>query len=87
MPKLSASSAPAPSPADPSTLSFEAALAELEAIVASMEGAGLALDASVAAYERGSALIRACQKHLEDAREKLQIVDASGVLKPLDLSK
>ncbi|HEU4621555.1 MAG TPA: exodeoxyribonuclease VII small subunit [Burkholderiaceae bacterium] len=67
--------------------SFEQALAELERLVESMEGTGLALDQSVAAYQRGSELIRLCQQHLEDARVKLQIVDGAGEPRPLDLSK
>ncbi len=71
--------------------SFEDALAELEKLVAAMEGQNLALDQSVAAYQRGSELIRICQQHLESAREKLQILDGgqpdTATLKPLDLSR
>lgn len=58
--------------------SFEEALAELERLVAAMEGQNLALDQSVAAYQRGSELIRVCQQHLEEAREKLQILDRAA---------
>ena len=36
-------------------MKFEAAVAELEAIVASMEGGKLELEASIAAYRRGMA--------------------------------
>lgn len=79
MPKTSEPAAPPPT--------FESALAELEALVESMERSGLALEHTVTAYQRGSELIRICQQHLEEAREKLQIVDASGALKPLELSK
>ena len=71
--------------------SFEEALAELEKLVAAMEGQNLALDQSVAAYQRGSELIRLCQQHLEGAREKLQIFDRGdgdeAAPRPLDLSR
>jgi exodeoxyribonuclease VII small subunit len=65
-------------------LPFESALAELEKLVAAMEGSGITLEQSVLAYQRGAELIRACQAHLEEARVKLQVVD-SGELRPLDL--
>ena len=45
-----------PSPKFPQ--SFEAALAELEAIVATMEGGQLPLQESLAAYKRGAELAR-----------------------------
>lgn len=66
---------------------FEEALAELERLVASMDAQSLSLEQSVAAYERGAELIKVCQQHLEQAREKLQILDGglAGELRPLDL--
>ena len=44
---------------------FEAALAELEAIVATMEGGKLPLQDSLAAYKRGAELLQYCQAALE----------------------
>jgi exodeoxyribonuclease VII small subunit len=41
--------------------SFEAALAELEEIVATMEGGQLPLKDSLAAYKRGAELLQYCQ--------------------------
>ncbi len=64
---------------------FEQALTELEKIVTSMENQTLRLDQSVAAYQRGAELIKVCQQHLATAREKLQLVDALGELKSVDL--
>ena len=66
---------------------FEEALAELERLVAGMDSQSLSLEQSVAAYERGAALIKICQQQLEQAREKLQILDGGmdGALRPLDL--
>ena len=60
--------------------SFEAALAELEAIVATMEGGQLPLAASLDAYKRGAELLQFCQTVLKDAERQVQIVE-KGVLK------
>jgi len=62
------------STADPSPVTeFEQSLAELEALVAKMEGGEQNLDESLRAFERGIALYRQCQSALEqaDARVKL----------------
>lgn len=54
--------------------SFEAALAELEKLVASMEGGELSLEASLAAYKRGMELVRFCQQQLADAEQQVRIL-------------
>lgn len=56
-------------------MKFEAALAELEAIVQNMEGGRLPLEESIAAYRRGSELLKHCQQQLSDAERKIQILD------------
>jgi len=56
-------------------LNFETALAELEGIVASMEGGRLPLAESLAAYRRGSELLRHCQQQLADAEREIQILE------------
>ena len=61
---------------------FETALAELEAIVASMEGGQLPLQQSLAAYKRGAELVAFCQAALKDAQQQVQILE-KGVLQPL----
>ena len=61
-------------------LSFEAALRELEGIVASLERGEVSLDAAISAFERGTELKTLCQSRLEEARmkvEKIKIPDAS----------
>ena len=58
---------------------FEAALAELEAIVRDMEAGQLPLEESLAAYERGAALLRHCQETLSAAEQKLQILENAGL--------
>lgn len=60
--------------------SFESALAELEAIVARMEGGQLPLKESLAAYERGARLLQYCQGALRDAQQQVEILE-KGVLK------
>ncbi len=54
------------------SLSFEAALAELEAIVQRLERGQLDLEASITAYERGTALRRHCATKLEEARLRVE---------------
>jgi exodeoxyribonuclease VII small subunit len=69
----------APKTADPPA-SFEAALAELESIVSTMEGGQLPLAESLAAYKRGAELLQYCQSALKDAQQQVQVLER-GVLK------
>ncbi len=62
--------------------SFEAALAELESIVQGMETGKLSLEESLAAYQRGAALLKHCQGALTAAEQKIQVLEA-GQLKDL----
>lgn len=66
--------APAPSPekTDFAALPFEAALAELEAIVRNLEGGKISLEDSISAYERGMALKAHCESKLRDAQMKIE---------------
>lgn len=63
-------------------LSFEAALAELESIVQGMESGKLSLEESLAAYQRGAALLKHCQGALAAAERKIQVLEA-GELRDL----
>ena len=63
--------------------SFEAALAELEAIVATMEGGQLPLSESLSAYKRGAELLQFCQSALKDAEQQIQVFE-KGVLKAFE---
>ena len=76
MPKP-ASAGPAGDPA-----SFEAALAELESIVESMESGDLPLEESLTAYKRGVALVKAAHARLAAVEEQVKVLE-EGVLKPL----
>jgi len=64
----------------PKTLTFEAALAELEQVVADMEGGKLPLEESLAAYQRGAELLRQCRSRLDDAQQQVRILE-DGSLK------
>lgn len=55
--------------------SFEAALADLERIIQSMQDGGLSLDDSLNAYKKGIELLHFCQNKLSAAEEQLKILD------------
>ena len=58
-------------------MSFEAALEELQALVATLESASVPLDQSIAAYERGVALKNHCESKLREAQEKIEKITMS----------
>lgn len=72
--------ASAPTAVSVDALSFEDALRELETIVETLEQGRGSLDDAIAAYERGAALKKHCQKKLEEARLKVEKIklDESG---------
>ncbi len=53
---------------------FEAALARLESIVKELEKGDLPLERSLKLFEEGVKLARACNKHLEEAERKVEIL-------------
>ncbi|MEO6022246.1 MAG: exodeoxyribonuclease VII small subunit [Burkholderiales bacterium] len=61
--------------------SYEAAVAELEALVAAMEQGDLLLEQSLISYQRGATLLKYCQAQLVDAQERVRVLEA-GELKP-----
>jgi exodeoxyribonuclease VII small subunit len=63
--------------------SFESALAELEDVVARMEGGQLPLADALAAYRRGAELLAYCQSALRDAQQQIEVLE-KGVLKPFE---
>ena len=61
------------SQADPiETKSFEAALAELETIVRTLEQGSAPLDQSIELYQRGDALKRHCEARLKAAQARIE---------------
>lgn len=69
--------------AEPSTapVSFEAAMAELAQLVTQMESGQLPLEASVAAYARGSELVQYCAGQLDKVESQVKVLEGD-MLKP-----
>ena len=78
------------STADISAMSFEDALKELETIVDRLEKGDVALEASIAIYERGDALRAHCDKLLRSAEARVEKITLNqngepGGVEPLDV--
>jgi exodeoxyribonuclease VII small subunit len=69
----------AANPAPPA--SFEEAMAELAQLVTQMESGQLPLEASVAAYARGSELVKYCAGQLDKVESQVKILEGD-MLKP-----
>ena len=69
-----------PMPAAPPA-SFEQAMEELEQLVAQMEAGELPLEASVAAYQRGSELVKYCALQLDKVEHQVKMLEGD-MLKP-----
>ncbi len=65
---------PAPAPSG-GTVSFETALAELESILGRMEDGKLPLEESLAAYQRGTELLKFCEGRLNAAQARIAVLD------------
>lgn len=57
-------------------MSFEEAMAALEAVVGQLERGDVALEQSIALYERGAALKAHCAARLKAAEEKVELIRA-----------
>jgi exodeoxyribonuclease VII small subunit len=69
-----------------SPLTFEAAMRELEEIVAALEKGNVDLDKSIALYERGEQLKKHCDALLKNAEARIEkiVQGADGAAKGLD---
>ena len=56
---------------DVDQMSFEDAIKELETVVGQLDRGDVALDESIALYERGAALKARCEAKLKEAEEKV----------------
>jgi exodeoxyribonuclease VII small subunit len=67
----------------PKAKKFEDELRDLEAIVNQIDSGELSLEESIAAFERGIALVRALTKRLDEAERKVELLtrDAQGELR------
>jgi exodeoxyribonuclease VII small subunit len=65
---------------------FEAAIAELDAIVKKLEEGDLTLESSLQLYERGVHLSRFCHARLEEAERRIEILNERGQTRPAPAS-
>ena len=81
--------AAAASNSDVQSMSFEAALAELEGIVKQLETGEVELEKAIAIYERGAALRGHCESKLKDAELKVEKIvlgpDGTPRVEPADV--
>ena len=73
MPKTNASTSP------DEGLTYEAALQELEGLVARMESGQIPLDDLLAGYQRGAALLKICQGKLAAVEQQVKLLDGKPV--------
>ncbi|WP_349431405.1 exodeoxyribonuclease VII small subunit [Methylomarinum sp. Ch1-1] len=74
-------------PRKKSTTLFEDSMAELEQLVEQMEQGDITLEESLQSFERGIKLTRICQKALQDAEQKVQVLlekDGKQTLEPFN---
>ena len=55
-------------------MTFEQAMAELEAVVDQLDRGEVALDESIKLYERGALLKKRCEQKLKEAEEKVAAI-------------
>ncbi|HEY6468502.1 MAG TPA: exodeoxyribonuclease VII small subunit [Candidatus Dormibacteraeota bacterium] len=77
-----------PTEDDISSLTYEAALAELDTLITKLEGGSIALEEAIGAYERGARLAQHCSELLERTEQRVQqlVVSAGGAMseRPLE---
>jgi exodeoxyribonuclease VII small subunit len=78
MPKISPAATPQDLPA-----TYEAALQELEQLVARLESGQLPLEQLLAGYQRGAALLAFCKDRLQAVEDQIKVLDG-GQLKSWD---
>lgn len=59
------------------SMTFEAAMTRLEAVVKALEDGKTSLEESMKLYEEGVTLVRLCSTRLEDAERKVKILTES----------
>lgn len=70
-----------PDTAQAAPASYEAALQELEQLVAQMESGDMPLEQLMGGYQRGAALLQYCRARLESVENQVRLLD-DGALKP-----
>jgi len=64
---------------DLSHLSYEHALAELEQLLADMEGGQLPLDQLLESYRRGAELLGLCRSRLQTVEQQVKVLEGEGL--------
>jgi exodeoxyribonuclease VII small subunit len=82
MPKASATSPAASNAAAPAVIpaTYEAAMAELEQLVARLESGEMPLDQLLSGYQRGAQLLQFCRDRLQAVEDQIKVLD-EGTLK------
>ena len=63
-------------------MTFEQAMSELERVVGQLERGDVALDQSIALYERGALLKKRCEAKLKEAEEKVAAITLDAIGTP-----
>ncbi|MFZ3220525.1 MAG: exodeoxyribonuclease VII small subunit [Rhodoferax sp.] len=82
MPKASATLPPASTAAPAAVIpaTYEAAMAELEQLVARLESGEMPLDQLLSGYQRGAQLLQFCRDRLQAVEDQIKVLD-EGTLK------
>ncbi|MCZ8094545.1 MAG: exodeoxyribonuclease VII small subunit [Acidovorax sp.] len=59
--------------------SYEAALEELEQLVARIESGQMPLDQMLAGYQRGAVLLAFCRKRLDAVQDQIKVLDEGSL--------
>jgi exodeoxyribonuclease VII small subunit len=60
---------------------YEAAMGELEGLVARLESGEMPLEQLLSGYQRGAALLQFCRERLQAVEDQIKVLD-DGALKP-----
>ncbi len=62
---------------DPSTMTYEQAVAALESSIEKIEEGTIGLEQSIASYRYGTALIKRCREVLDKAEQEIEMLDGA----------
>ena len=71
--------AAAPKPAPTAPASYEAALAELEQLLARLESGDMPLAQLLTQYQRGAELLKYCREQLEAVEGQIKVLDQGSL--------